>query len=707
MNCVRPPLLKKPSRGFAWSCGPCNQIQERKLEARHTPQLKAVGEAEEDAVDEDDEDGLPVVGARGGNGTETPSEAAVDLLKQQEPTPDQVNFAHMWQMRYLGQHCRVEDALDYDDRIYPRAASRIGPRHQAVVPPWAGRPVEYVKPVEVKRKHTKNAKNQVAKDAEAKEKRPAWVMDEPPGYIERGGDDGTTSTLQFMIPVESADRESAERGFGEKVEILDEYMESTKKIAGDLKMTFYATNFVDKAAELLYKNDWEPEKAREQLSKVNPVKDLKEPRLKPEEIKRFEEGVAKYGSELHLVAKHVKTRREADIVRYYYGWKKTQRGIDIWGNYDGRREKKANKLKNKESAPKLVDDVADDEDDSAFDVEKAGNKKRGFECKFCATRHSRQWRRAPGVAPGTLISTEKPNSHKKKQEEKWLVSALCRRCGELWRRYAIQWEDPEEVQKKMGQGGGRAWKRRIDEELLKELTAAQEDAKAEAAALATTTTSSVTPQPTTSISGSATPDLQLKEPPKKKHKGETNGVAKKSKEKDTKDKEKAAAEKAAAAEKQKEKEKSKEPPPPPPEPPKPRRAPCGVCAETEEIGKKHAVCRDCKMTVHRRCYGVGEIRNANKWVCEMCANDKNPIVSTVSLSVSNDPNVKLMEDRIMSVCSAHMSPIRTRSLKRTTHTTRVHTRRRLPSRRQRTRQRSMGERLKMRISIDLNNPGNL
>lgn len=380
--------------------------------------------------------------------------------------------------------------------------------------------------------------------------------------------------------------------------------------------------------------------------------------------------MARYGSELHLVTKHVKTRKEADIVRYYYQWKKTPKGREIWGNFDGRKEKK--EAKTKKPVAKLVDDVADEEDDSAFDVEKAGQRKRGFECKFCGTRKSRQWRRAPGVAPGTLISTEKPGSHKKKQEEKWLVSALCRKCAELWRRYAIQWEDPEEVAKKMGQGGNRAWKRRSDEELLRELTAAQEVANAEAA-MAATSGASVTPQPS-SFSGTATPDTQ-KEPPKKKHKGEANGVAKKSKDK--------AAEKAVA-EKQKEKEKSKEPPPPPPEPPKPRRAPCGVCSVVEEIGKKHVVCRECKMTVHRRCYGISEIRNPNKWSCEMCANDKNPVVSTVCLVSSSCVGVKLMNDRTTSVSCARMSRIRMRSRKRIIRITRARTRRRRRRRRRRS-----------------------
>jgi len=634
------------------------------LEARNTPALTSgtntSADIEEDVYDDEEDD----LSAAAGVGTETPSEMAMDVDKQQEPTPEQVGFARMWQMRYLGQHCRVEDALDYDDRIYPRAASRLGTRHQANVPAWPGRPVEYIKPPEKKKYAKGGSKNKQLSEAEAaaKEKRPKWVLEEPPGYIERGKDDGTTSTLIFKLP---EDAEPKREGC---LDTLDDYMRGAQDHAKRISVQHNTTNFMDKTLQILCESGFNEKKAMEKLSKVQAVRDVKEVRLKPDELKRFEEGVARYGSELHAVTKHVKTRKEAEIVRFYYLWKKTQPGREIWGNYDGRKGKKEAKLRDKDAttSSKLVDDVADDEDDSAFDVEKASNKKRGFECKFCSTRHSRQWRRAPGVAPGTLISAEKGSSSKRKiAEDKWLVSALCRRCAELWRRYGIRWEDPDEVQKKMSQGGGRAWKRRIDEELLKELTAAQEDAQAEAVALAASTAasaSSVTPQP--SGSGTATPDEKKDQPPKKKAKTETNGYGRKAKdkgkdkakekekekgkekEKEKKEKEKERKEKdddkenenqddiggEMLKEREKTPEKVKEPPPPPPEPPRPKIVACGVCGDVEEVGKQHAICRDCKMTVHKRCYGVGEMRSANKWVCEMCANDKNPSVSTVCKS---------------------------------------------------------------------------
>ncbi|KAI5847114.1 PHD finger and BAH domain protein [Morchella snyderi] len=616
MNCVRPPLLKKPSRGFAWACGPCNRAQERKLEQRNTPTLtnSANGDADEENFDDEDEDMSPGGGgcSSGGIETETASESA-DI--ERVPTAEQAHWAQMWPMRYLGQHCRVEDALDPDDRIFPRAASRIGPRHQANVNVWHGRPVEYVKPVEIKKKYvkggSKNAKSAAAAaeaEAAAKEKRPKWVMDEPLGYIRRGEDDGTTSTLLFKIPEDETKEE--------KLQIVDEYMKTTRDISRSLPGSTIAgpgcdgssVNFQDKAIELLYANDFDTDTSLDLLKKVHVNKELREPKLKPDELKRFEEGVARYGSELHSVAKCVKTRKEAEIVRFYYVWKKTEKGKQIWGNFEGRKGKKEAKMKDKDTGTKLVDDVADDEDDSAFDGNKAIVQKRGFECKFCSTRSSRQWRRAPGVPPGTLIPADKGGSSKKKQgEEKFLISALCRRCAELWRRYGIQWEDPDEIQKKVSAGGGRAWKRRIDEELLKELNAAQEDAKAEAAAIAARTAS---PQPV-AFGVAPIPETpeEKKEPPRKKLKVETNGTNKKGKEKEKV-------------------EKPKEPPPPPPEPPKPKLLPCAVCGDLEPLGNAHLVCRDCRMTVHRGCYGVGEVRSANKWVCEMCANDKNPTVST-------------------------------------------------------------------------------
>lgn len=615
MNCVQPPLPKKPSRGFAWACGPCSRASERQLEARNTPTLSGnVTEAEEEEMIEDEKVGMS------NDTTRAPSPTDDDMVIDDHPaTQAEIAMAKMWPMRYLGIHCRVEDALQYDDRaIYPRASSRLGPRHQANVNVWHGRPVELVKPAEIKKRFVKNtshkkdgkfAKETVAAleaDRAERAKRPSWVVDEPPGYIARGeeyanDDPKNTAKLMFKMPPQGV---HSERGMDDKPSpfgkeaVIDAYMAKAKPLARKIAVPPFGINFLDKALELLTANNYNSEIALKQLEKIDRVKDLHEPVLSKGDLTKFEEGVAKYGSEHRLIRLHMKTSlSNAEIVRFYYLWKKTPKGREIWGNYPGRKGKK--KVDN-DAAARLHLEVTHDVDDSAFDGNKAAFKKQGFQCKFCGITHARQWRRAPGVATGQTVLADAKSSSKDKRDR--LMVALCLRCAHLWRKYAIQWEDLEEVAKKVAQGGGRAWKKRIDEELLRELQAANE--------LAGTAETPEPPAATAQVVESTG------EPAKKKAKtGPTVPVVP-------------------------EPPKIEEPPPPPKEPTPPpppiipvkpqwRILPCAVCK-----GNGNTIeCAHCRLTVHRVCFGIkpeeglrpnGEVN----WVCEQCQNDKTPSVST-------------------------------------------------------------------------------
>lgn len=602
MNCVRPPLLKKPSRGFAWACGPCGRAQERKLEARRTPIIgeAAASQEEEEVVDEEEDDPGALIN------TTAPSPNGSDAPVDDHPaTQAEIALAKMWPMRYLGIHCRVEDALQYDDRaIYPRASSRLGPRHQANVNVWHGRPVELVKPAEIRKRYNKGpahkkdpkaSKEDLDADRAEKAKRPKWVQDEPPGYVKRGedfpnNDPNCTAKTIFKMPPESVRGEDDAPADREK--LIDDYMARARsEVAKIVGVADYNTNFLTKAIELLYANDYDSEAALEQLKKINRRKDLREPEPNKEEKKRFEEGVAKYGSELRLVRLHVRTMSHADVVRYYYLWKKTPKGKEIWGNYDGRKGKNQ---KVADSSSKLVDDIADDADDSAFDHGKAESRKKHFVCKFCATKVSRQWRRAPGVAPGQTV----PADGRSKDKGTHLIPALCQRCARLWRKYAIKYEDAEELIKKMSAAGGKKWRKLIDQELMDELNAAQ----------------NAPPEPVPSIEPVDPHAQTAAEPPRKKQKG---GV-----EKDTSQQNS-----AEPPNKKKTALPAKQPTPPPqPVMPKMRELPCAVCLQLEPLGDQRLVCRECKLTVHRQCYGVTESRSG-KWVCDQCKNDKKETVS--------------------------------------------------------------------------------
>jgi hypothetical protein len=353
MNCVRPPLLKKPSRGFAWACGPCSRAQERKLEARNTPNLAdaAVDLDDEDMIDEEDDEAH--LGEGVGTGRTSPVPSVDEDIVVHPGTTEQIYQASLWPFRYLGVHCKVEDCLDYDDRIYPRASSRLGPRHQADVAPWYGHPVELVKPVDIRKKYMKGgnykkepklSKETVATleaDKLAREKRPKWVMDEPPGYIRRGEDfdnDDPNNTAELLFKPRLVD-DTDPTAVSKEEKLINQYMQHAVPLGPSIGLSEYSVNFLDKAIHLLHKAKFNEDIAIQNLSLVQ-KSDLKEPELTAAELKKFEDAIGKYGSELQSVKKHVKTVSAANIVRFYYIWKKTERGKQIWGNYSGRKGKK-------------------------------------------------------------------------------------------------------------------------------------------------------------------------------------------------------------------------------------------------------------------------------------------------------------------------------------------------------------------------------
>ncbi|KAF2217497.1 hypothetical protein CERZMDRAFT_63663 [Cercospora zeae-maydis SCOH1-5] len=637
MNCVQPPLPKKPSRGFAWACGPCSRASEREHEARNTPNASGhVTEAEEeDAAPEEEAAGFS------SNTTRAPSPDVDDMVVDDHPaTQAEIALAKMWPMRYLGIHARVEDALQYDDRaIYPRASSRLGPRHQANVNVWHGRPVELVKPAEIKKRYmkagaqkketklTKESLAAIEADREEKAKRPKWVQDEPNGYVARGEDYDSkdsrcTATPIFVMPPLDKPPKQADMNESDPVrrneKFVDAYLQRARPLARGIGVPPFGTNFLDRAMKMLLDNKYNPDAALKALQKTDRVKDLHEPVLSKQDLVKFEEGVAKYGSEHRLIRLHMKTNLpHADIVRFYYLWKKTPKGREIWGNYGGRKKKKAEPAG--DAGSKLQAELAHDVDDSAFDNDKAMRRNRGFQCKFCSSTHSRQWRRAPGVSPGQLASVEKVEKGQKTEKRDRHVLALCLRCANLWRKYAIQWEEIDEVSKKIAQAGGHKPKKKIDEELLRELIAANEAA-------------ANPPDPGFANQSS----FDAGEPPKKKSK---TG-------------------KAAAVPSTEYVEKPAPPPPPPKEPTPPpppiipsqptwKVLPCAVCKGFENT----IACAHCKLTVHRRCFGVGEhdgIRPNGEvnWICEQCQNDRNPLVSTdysCCLCLTEETMVDLVE----------------------------------------------------------------
>jgi hypothetical protein len=177
------------------------------------------------------------------------------------------------------------------------------------------------------------------------------------------------------------------------------------------------------------------------------------------------------------------------------------------------------------------------------------------------------------------------------------VVALCERCARLWRRYAIKWENQDEIGKRVAQGGGRTWKKRVDEELLKEweLESAGDSVDAQESSVAPSNSEPSRKRLRLSL-GDNVPERRKAPPPPR----------------------------------------PVTPPPLQPSMPKLKDWPCAICEIQDPENDQVLVCRDCRLTVHRRCYGQPELRNSSaKWSCDMCLNDRKETASVVGSS--NDP----------------------------------------------------------------------
>jgi len=420
------------------------------------------GEEDEDEElydDEEEESSVPsesgIPESAGVNTRADTPMTGLDDIGYQAGTNEGKFASRLWPYRYLGIHCKVEDVLDFSDRIYPRAASRIGARHQANVPEWPGRPVEYIEnksllnslaKLDKKSKKQKGALAAMKEGTETpdegsiihtpnEEEQPPWIQEKPPGYIARGEDnfssDGTGTQLVWKQPAEITSEE------------IDDYLRSLTPEARRLNTQPFSTSFLEGAINALQYSSFDFQKAKDLVHLLTP-ESLWNPIFTRDEIKRFESGVAKYGSELHLVAKEVGTRATAECVRFYYMWKKTDRGREIWGKQEGRKGNRT-----KAAAAEEVLDVGDSSDDSAFDDRKAIRQRKKFECKFCQVQTSRRWRKPPGGI--TLVG-----------DESNVILALCDRCGDLWRRYGVQYVIPEESKKPVETKAPK--KRKTDEE---------------------------------------------------------------------------------------------------------------------------------------------------------------------------------------------------------------------------------------------------
>lgn len=215
--------------------------------------------------------------------------------------------------------------------------------------------------------------------------------------------------------------------------------------------------FLDYILKTLYENSFDTSLAYNTARLNLNRQALNEPDFSPEELKKFESGVTKYGGQLRPVWKMVKTQPMSMIVKYFYKWKKSRRGLEVRGKLEKKKkieEEKDRELhykeygKNAESIQsiKYLDDSSIDTDDISLATD-------CFKCKFCSVDYSPMWYKVSGGTNDNDISeylnSKKNNQRPNSRSRRTKLGALCIRCARLWRRYAVKWTPPPDVLRRL------------------------------------------------------------------------------------------------------------------------------------------------------------------------------------------------------------------------------------------------------------------
>ncbi|KAJ8516508.1 hypothetical protein ONZ45_g6213 [Pleurotus djamor] len=362
MRCVQPPLLGKPSRGYGWTCAPCSKQHEQEVdshEVRHpTP-----------AVVPKPKSNAPPPRGRGRPRKDR------GQAEREENLP--IKHFNMWPFRYFGQYINAEDTLDPDDLIYPRTATRQGPKYQANVPPA---PTD------------SNAFLSTDTD-------------------ERGGD----ATIEVYSVVNTLTHA--------EVAEMEDHMKTLSTRLGPAKTNELSQWNVDWLTEVI-KRYSDAIMTSKPLSSVQMNDIWVTPKWKTKkreyadipwtdwERVRFEESMSHHGGELRAAHKAIPERTMPAIVRFYGFWKEQQLGIENRRILRQGRPSKppVKQYKNISEANNGQQVGLSDDESSLCDQSDAP-----LLCGACRTRESDVWWKAP-----KHISAD----------------ALCDTCGMNWRKYA-------------------------------------------------------------------------------------------------------------------------------------------------------------------------------------------------------------------------------------------------------------------------------
>ncbi|EJC99959.1 uncharacterized protein FOMMEDRAFT_159536 [Fomitiporia mediterranea MF3/22] len=375
MSCVNPPLVAKPSRGYGWTCAPCSRRHEDQVDSREAP-----GQQRE---------GTPKNGANGTSKIKRgrPRKERTGLINANSEEELQVKHYKLWPFRYFGLYTVAEDTMDPDDLIFPRAATRVGPKYQVTVPLAPG---ETAPPAT----GASGSSTSVVTSA---------------GEIEERGGDSTIEVLGLVNEFSSKELETLERVMQRQV-VRKDQIHSVDWLTEIVRKTSQAYSNGKAVDSISMKTPLRLEKWKKQETRYT------DREWNDEEVAAFEDGIAQFGAELRSVREEVGTRSMPEVVRFYGKWKNARLREENARLREPDAYKKAKIPRSGAASPAQRSSVSDD-DQSIVDIPPSaqGGARNANYCAACRTRESRVWWKAPkGLA----------------------TPILCDNCGVNWRKYA-------------------------------------------------------------------------------------------------------------------------------------------------------------------------------------------------------------------------------------------------------------------------------